>query len=135
VDLRLERRLLQLAIGVACLVPVTAGLTGIIQGSGMIKGVASGVVDFDSHFRYLSGLLLGVGIGFAASIPRVGARTPTFFVLGGIVIVGGLARMLSLLSDGMPSTGHLFGLAMELGVVPLLLLWQHNLTLRCSRRG
>jgi hypothetical protein len=126
-DLRLERRLLQLAIGIACLVPVTAGLAGIILGSGMIKGVESGVIDLDSHFRYLSGLLLGLGIGFAACIPRVGQRSPTFLALGGIVILGGLARPLSLLSDGAPGMGHLFGLGMELGVVPLLLLWDLRL--------
>jgi hypothetical protein len=44
-----------------------------------------------------------------------------------LIVGGGLARLLSLAIVGTPSTGHLFGLAMELGVVPLLMLWQKRI--------
>ena len=40
------------------------------------------------------------------------------------MIGGGLSRTVSLIEVGLPSTGNLPDLAMELGVVPLLLLWQ-----------
>lgn len=132
--LRQEKRLLQITIGIACMVPVTAGLFGIVLGSAMIKDIASVTVDLDSHFRYLSGVLLGTGIGFAACIPRIGESSPVFFALGGIVILGGLARLLSVFTDGIPTTGHLFGLTMKLGVVPLLLLWQHRVAIRSTQR-
>ncbi len=132
-DIRLERRLLQITVAIACLVPLTAGLFGVVRGSAMIEGVASGAVDLDSHFRYLSGVLLGAGIAFAACIPSLGRRSPTFTTLSGIVILGGFARLLSVATDGVPGPGHLFGLIMELGVVPLLLLWHHKLARRGSR--
>jgi hypothetical protein len=130
-ELRTERRLLQMAVAIACLVPFAAGLAGIVQGAAMIGGVRPPVsTDLDSHFRYLSGLLLGVGLGFAACIPRIErARTP-FAALSAIVIVGGLARLLSLAFDGVPGPGHVFGLAMELGAVPLLFIWHRSLALR-----
>ena len=123
--MRMEKRLLQLAVGLACLVPLAAGSVGIVHGPEMIRGVGGDVpTDLDSHFRYLSGLLLGAGIGFAACIPGIEGRTAPFRLLAFLVFVGGLGRLQSLVSVGVPGTGHLFGLAMELGAVPLLVLWQ-----------
>jgi hypothetical protein len=46
------------------------------------------------------------------------------------VIAGGMARALSWAMVGAPSTGHRLGLAMELGVVPLLMLWQARVARR-----
>jgi hypothetical protein len=120
-----ERRLLQAAVALGCLVPLAAGGAGMLNGATMIRGLHPPLpTDLDSHYRYLSGLLFGIGLGFASCIPAVERRGPVFRRLGGIVIVGGLARLLSLAEAGRPSGGHLFGLAMELGAVPLLLLWQ-----------
>ncbi len=120
-----ERRLLQVAVAVACLVPLGAGGAGVIESAAMLKGVSHPLTtDLDSHFRYLSGLLLGIGLAFAACIPAIERRGGAFRLLTFIVVIGGLARLLSLLQVGAPGAGHLFGLAMELGVVPLLALWQ-----------
>lgn len=128
-----ERRLLQAAVAAGCLVSIGAGAAGIVTGGAFLKGVDAPVpVDLDSHFRYLSGLLLGIGIAFAACVPRIERRTAIFGMLGAIVIVGGLARLSSLAAAGMPSAGHLFGLAMELGAIPLLILWQRRVARRCA---
>ena len=120
-----ERRLLQLAVAAACLVPLAAGGAGVVEGAAMLRGVSPPVaVDLDSHFRYLSGLLLGIGFAFAWCVPRIETKGHLFRALALIVILGGLARLAGLLGSGAPGPGHLFGLAMELGVVPLLALWQ-----------
>lgn len=130
----MERRLLQIAVATACLVPLAAGGTGIIRGAQMIGGVTPPVpTDLDSHFRYLSGLLLGIGLAFAVCIPRIERAGALFAALSAIVVVGGAGRLFSLASDGVPGPGHLFGLAMELGAVPLLLLWQRSLAVRSDR--
>ena len=128
-----ERRLLQAAITVACLVPLAAGGAGVLSGPAMLKGVDSAPADLDSHLRYLSGLLLGLGIGFACCIPAIERRSALFRTLGAIAVLGGCARLLSALSVGLPGTGHVFGLAMELGTVPLLMLWQARVARRCPR--
>ena len=36
-----ERRLLQIAVAIACLVPLTAGASGVLQGPAMIKDVSA----------------------------------------------------------------------------------------------
>jgi len=118
-----ERRLLQLAVALACLVPVIGGGMGMAYGPAMVdSGPISAAAD--SHFRYLSGLLLGVGIGFLGTLPRIEARTGRFQLLAGIVVIGGLGRLLSVLLYGRPERWTLFALAMELGVTPLLAWWQ-----------
>jgi hypothetical protein len=96
-----------------------------MHGPEMLRGVGDGVpADLDSHFRYLSGLLLATGVGFASCIPNIERKTGRFRLLAFLVFVGGLGRLHSLISIGMPGGGNLLGLAMELVAVPLLVLWQ-----------
>ena len=118
-----ERRALQVAVAIAGIVPVAAGLAGVILGPALAGG--GGPVPLDSHFRYLSGLLLGIGLVFWLQIPRI-ERSPLFRWLAIIVFIGGLSRLYSLLSVGWPDAPMRFGLAMELGVTPLLALWRER---------
>jgi hypothetical protein len=128
-----ERRLLQACVALACLVPIAAGAAGILKSAAMLHGVRAPLpADLDSHYRYLSGLLLGIGIGFAACVPRIEGRTILFRVLGAIVVLGGLGRLLSLAEVGAPGLAHRLALAMELGAMPLLMLWQKRVARRCG---
>ena len=123
--MRLERRLLQLAVALGCVVPLLAGGSGVLEGPEFLHGVASpAAAELDSHFRYLSGLLLAIGIAFASCIPGIERKTGRFRLLALLVFVGGLGRLLGLASSGLPGPGHEFGRAMELVAVPLLVLWQ-----------
>lgn len=120
-----------MTVALACLVPLGAGAAGVVQGPAMIgDAAAGGASDLDSHFRYLSGLLLGLGIGFAASIPTIERRSELFLVLSAIVVAGGLARLGALLVLGPPNLPHVLALGMELVVVPLLFAWQRKVALR-----
>lgn len=126
-----ERRLLQGAAALACLIPLGAATTGILLGAGWLM---DGPVapDLDSHFRYLSGIFLVVGLGFASCIPAIERMGPRFRLLGAMVVAGGLARAVSLAVVGTPSAGHLAGLGVELAAVPLLLVWQARVARRFS---
>jgi hypothetical protein len=126
----LERRLLQISVAIACLVPLITGASGVLQGPDIVDGSDAVLTDLDSHFRYLSGLLLGMGLCFATAIPTVERRSELFIVLSGAVVVGGMARLAALLSGDLPSTPHVLALGMELLVVPLLTLWQRRLARR-----
>jgi hypothetical protein len=120
-----ERRLLQIAVALASLVPLSMGTLSVLRSADVLRGVSQPLpIDLDSHFRYLSGLLLGIGIAFVAAIPTIERHGTLFRTLGFVIVIGGLARLLSLLQAGMPGPGHQFGLAMELIVVPLIVLWQ-----------
>lgn len=130
---RTEVRLLQGAVAVACLVPLVAGSMGVLRGAAWLGADAS--VDLDSHFRYLSGIFLGVGIAFASCVPDIAHKGARLRLLAAFVVTGGLARALSAAQMGLPGPGHVFGLAMELIVVPLLTLWQARVAARYSAAG
>jgi hypothetical protein len=124
-----ERRLLQSVASLAALIPIGAATAGIVKGASWLTH-APVPPDLDSHFRYLSGIFLGLGIAFATCIPGIEHKTSRFRLLGALVVTGGLARALSLASVGAPSAGHLAGLGVELIVMPLLLLWQARVARR-----
>lgn len=133
--LKQETYLLQAAIVVGSLVPLFTGASGILTGPDFLRGVpAPAPPDLDSHVRYLSGLLFGIGIAFLTCIPKVQNMGARFQMLGGIVVLGGAGRLLSLAQVGSPGTPHLWALGMELIVVPLLLLWQVRIARRWRSR-
>lgn len=82
--------------------------------------------DLDSHFRYVSGIFLGVAIAFLSCIPHIERKGGRFRLLTALVFIGGLARLLSLLLTGAPSWPHLAGLGLELVVTPAMALWQRR---------
>ena len=128
----LERRLLQAAIALAALLPVYAGLAGLIQGAGFAGDASLLGRDGDSHWRYLSGLLLGIGVGFWTCVPRIERRGSRMRLLTLIVVLGGVGRAYGLLTEGVPSAAMLAGLGMELVVTPLLCAWQWRVAERLS---
>jgi hypothetical protein len=122
-----ERGLFKVVVLVATLVPIIAGAAGVLTGPEMIKGVATGSPDLDSHFRYLSGLLLGIGFGFAVCVVNLERRAALFRALAFIVVLGGLGRLLGAALNGLPTTPHRFAFVMELLVVPLLIVWLNRI--------
>ena len=121
-----ERRLLQAAIAIAGIVPVGGGLWGVL-GHMSTQGALS-----TSNARYLSGLLLGIGLTFWIAIPTIERRGTVVRALAAIVVIGGLARLAgALLVTGFPPAVSL-PLVMELGVTPLIALWRERVERRLS---
>jgi len=117
-----EKRLLQQVVGLCAVLPVAAGLYGVLFGHALTGDAVS--VSADSHFRYLSGLLLAIGILFWSTIPDIEGKTGRFRLLTLLVVLGGLGRLAGLALTGVPSIFMLGGLVMELLVTPVLCLWQ-----------
>ena len=122
-----QRQALQFAIAVAGLVPVTAGAVGAWQPEFLSLGIGT-------HGAYLSGLLLGVGLGFWSLIPNIERQGRALSLLTAIVILGGLARLLLAARLGAWGLSVLLPLAMELGITPALWLWQRKVS-RSSLSG
>lgn len=120
----MERRILQITVAIGSLIPICAGGAGVLLGPRMLGLVTAESGDLDSHFRYLSGLLLAIGAGYVTTIPHIETRGSRFRSLTSLVVVGGIGRLLSLLSTGPPSPATLAALVMELIVTPGLALWQ-----------
>ena len=68
-----ERRALQAVVALACLVPILTGLDGVLRGAAMFR-LTVVTADLDSHYRYLSGIFLMLGLAFASTIPAVRSR-------------------------------------------------------------
>ncbi|MGO4704299.1 DUF4345 domain-containing protein [Microvirga sp. 2MCAF38] len=117
-----QKKLLQQAVAIAALLPVAVGLYGVLFG-GRLTGEPIGI-SADSHFRYLSGLLLAIGLCFWSTLPNIETKTGRFRLLTTIVVLGGLGRVIGLMLTGLPSFFMLGGLVMELVVTPALCLWQ-----------
>jgi hypothetical protein len=123
----MEKRLLQLAILLGGIVPVTAGLEAILRGTRFL-GAWPGR-GADSHFRYMSGLLLGIGLVLWGCIPTIERRTTIVRTLTLIVVIGGLSRLYGWIAVGDPGKIR-WALIMELVVTPLLCLWQTRIARR-----
>jgi hypothetical protein len=117
-----ERRYLQRTVSLLALVPAAAGLFGVIFGPALTGDTVS--VSADSHFRFLSALLLAIGVVFLSTVPGIEEKTGRFRLLTLLVFIGGLGRLLGLLLTGVPSLYMLSGLALELVITPILALWQ-----------
>jgi hypothetical protein len=124
-----ERRALQGAIALLALVPVVAGLAGVLQGPAIVDGSLA-TPSQDSHVRYLSGLLLAIGVAWWSTIPTVERRGARVRLLAALVLCGGLARLLSFAVVGPPSWPMLGALVLELVVTPVIAVWQARVALR-----
>lgn len=117
-----HKRWLQAAVALAACVPVAAGLQGILQGVSRLDPAGSATLD--SHYRYLSGLLLGLGLTFWSLTPHIEKHGVPVRALTLLVVIGGAGRAISLFEVGLPDTTMRLALIMELVVTPALCLWQ-----------
>jgi hypothetical protein len=120
------RTALQIVVGVLAATPVLVGIEGILCGPEFLHAAAPWPVDLDSHFRFLSGCFLAIGIAWYSCIPGIETKTERFALLAACTFAGGLARLVSLLGVGVPSWGHVAGLCVELLAVPSLVWWQRR---------
>ena len=117
-----ERKLLQQSVAIVATIPVAAGLYGVLFGQALTGDAVS--ISAESHFRYLSGLLLGIGLCFWSTLPSIEIHTGRVQLLTLLVVIGGLSRIIGLALTGLPSLFMLGGLIVELIVAPVLCLWQ-----------
>lgn len=119
-----SKRAAQVSFAVAGIVPVVAGLWGVLH------PLAGSVGSQLNHGRYLSGLLLGIGLAFWAAIPDIEHQTVRIRVLTGVVVIGGICRLLGVMLGDPLAPSVAGALAMELAVAPALCFWQSRLTRR-----
>jgi hypothetical protein len=117
----METRVLQIVVFLGALVPIYGGGVGVLRGAsafGAWPGAAA-----DSQVRYLSGLLLAIGLAYWACAPTIARRGAEIRLLTVIVLAGGLSRLAGVFLAGDP--GRMWWtLGMELAVAPAVGLWQ-----------
>ncbi|WP_315835077.1 DUF4345 domain-containing protein [Bradyrhizobium prioriisuperbiae] len=121
----MERRLLQIAIFFAGVIPIAIGLAGVTWGVRFLS--IDDNASIDGAVRFLSGVLLAVGAQYWISIPHIEKHQTQFSVLTFILVFGSLARLTSLFFGGVPSFGTVIVSVVTLIYIPLLWLWQRRL--------
>jgi len=121
----MERRLLQIAIFLGGLVPILIGLAGVSLGVRFIS--LDDNPEMDGAVRFLSGVLLAVGVQYWISIPHIERHETQFSVLTFIIVFGALTRLTALFFGGVPNLGTVFISLVALVYVPMLWMWQRRL--------
>jgi len=120
-----QKRALQICVAVLAAIPLSIGAAGVATGTNYL-GAAGPTIDLDSHFRYLSGIFMALGVVFCSCVPNIELKGARFGLAASLVFAGGIGRLVALLAMGAPTWPHLAGLGLELGVVPALALWQRR---------
>lgn len=122
-----EKQLFQYVVGIAACVPVAGGLYGILAGT-------DADIDLDSHYRYMSGILLAIGLAYWSCIPRIEDMAARIRLLTVLVVAGGIGRLYGVIDEGAPSIPMRLALSMELVVTPLICLWHIHIK-KAAQKG
>jgi Domain of unknown function (DUF4345) len=119
------RRALQIVLGVLSLVPLTVALQGIVMGADRILPTEVVTAQFDSHYRYLSGVYLAVSFTIWWAIPTIERRGAMVRIVCLGIVAGGIGRLLSIVQVGEPDRLAIGFTVFELLGVPLIAGWQY----------
>jgi len=112
-----------LAMGFAC---VAIGLFHVLLGNAAIPGESSADATMDSLGRFFGAIFAGYGLAWLHAARQSPIRPTAVRGLAGILLLGGLGRLLSLAVHGWP---HWFQVALtviELALPPLFLWLAHD---------
>jgi hypothetical protein len=126
----LERRLLQISLGIIGLVAITFGLTGVLFGTSL-SGVRLGVT-MEGYVRFIKGVLIAVGLIYWSAIPQIEKRSERISTVTFILMFGAAARLMAVIGHGFPTVGLVISLIGELVIVPLIWLWHRHLVRRSA---
>ncbi|MGV6804436.1 MAG: DUF4345 domain-containing protein [Ruegeria sp.] len=116
-------------------IAMTTGASDLIQGLASQRAFGATLTDagfadpmIDNLFRFFSALWFGTGILFILFARDLDRYKPAMIALLGIIILGGLGRILSIWQYGLPDhplglTLVFLGLLAEVVISPLMLWW------------
>jgi hypothetical protein len=120
-----QRLALQIVIGLTAIVPIFVGLNGIFRGPDILAKGYNYPIPLDSHFRYLSGLPVAMGILLLRSLPTIDQDSSDLRRVSLLIFIGGLGRLWGLISLGL-EIGAVVATLVELFVLPFICLWQNQ---------
>jgi hypothetical protein len=124
----MNKRPLQIVSALMGAVPV---ITGIVQMMGIHDPLYASLqlpedAMLDSNMRFLAGVWLGLGLASWWLVPRIAQETMLFRFLWLMIFLGGIGRLVSMASVGMPLTPFIGFTALEVLGAPLFVYWQHR---------
>ena len=122
----MNKRGLQIAMAILGLIPIATGIIGLFGLSDPIyanSGIPANAI-LDSNLRFFAGVWLGLGVALYWLIPRIEQHTVLFRVLWGMVFIGGLGRLLSMIFLALPPIPFIGFTALEIIGAPFFIWWQ-----------
>jgi hypothetical protein len=119
---------LQIVMGLLGIIPVATGLLGMMGVHDPVY-VAAGVppiVLLDTNLRFFSGVWVGLGLALWWLIPTIERQTVLFRLLWGMIFIGGIGRLLSMIMLEWSPVPFVGFTAIEIVGAPLFIWWQSH---------
>ena len=121
----MNKKTLQIVLGLASLAPLIIGLMDYIPGVPKYFPEGTDIpAKLDSEFRFMVGAFMGYALMGYYIVRNIETAIWPLRIMCIGVFVGGLGRLISALTVGAPPTGLYISMAIELAF-PLLILWQN----------
>ena len=107
-------------------------LTGIVTLFGLADPIYASAglpanALLDSNLRFFGGVWLGLGLALYWLIPTIDKQTVLFRILWGMIFLGGIGRLLSMIFLGAPPAQLIAFTVLEIVGAPLFIAWQARL--------
>ena len=129
----MKKRILQIILAVISIVPIITGFLGILPPGAsdtfydiILNSNSPGNVILDSNYRYYSGLWFGIGLVMVWIIPSIEKQKTPLRILSLVIFTGGIGRVFSMLTFGIPQFMFIIFTILEL-LFPLLILLQNSI--------
>jgi hypothetical protein len=125
----MNKRGLQIATGLLGVIPVVIGIITMFGLSDPIYAAANIPANalLDSNLRFFGGVWLGLGLALYWLIPSIDRQTVLFRVLWGMIFLGEIGRLLSMIFLGAPPLPFIGFTALEIIGAPFFIWWQARL--------
>jgi Domain of unknown function (DUF4345) len=133
----MSKRALQIATGLLAMIPVATGLLGLLGVEDPVY-VAVGVpriVLLHTNLRFYSGVWVVLGLALWWLIPTIQRQTVLFRALWGMIFIGGVGRLLSMITLEWPPIPFVAFTAIEIVGAPLFIWWQFKVARLLSETG
>jgi uncharacterized protein YjeT (DUF2065 family) len=125
----MNKRPLQITTAALGAIPV---LTGIVTMFGLSDPIYASLglpasALLDSNLRFFGGIWLGLGLALYWLIPNIEKHTVLFRVLWGMIFLGGIGRLLSMLFLTWPPVPFVAFTVLEIVGAPIFIAWQARL--------
>jgi hypothetical protein len=125
----MSKRSLQITCAVLGAIPILTGLVGMSGVSDPLYASAGlpRSTLLDSNLRFFGGVWLGLGIALYCTLPKIQSQTALFRALWGMIFIGGIGRVISMLVLALPPVPFIGFTVLELVGAPFMVLWQARL--------
>jgi hypothetical protein len=122
----MNKKPLQIATITLAFVPLLTGaigLTGVDDPIYIAEGITRNAI-LDSNLRFFGGMWFALGLAVMGIARKIERHTIAYRVIWGMIFVGGLGRILSMVALGMPPRPLIVLTVLEIVAAPIFIVWQ-----------